>query len=259
MSGRVALVGAGPGDAGLLTRRAVALLRRADLVLYDALVSEAIVGIARRARRFYVGKRRGRHQMSQEAINRLMIRGAARGRRVVRLKGGDPFLFGRGGEEALALRAAGVTVDVVPGVSAALAAPAMAGVPVTHRGISTAVLIVSGHAEPAYAPVIDGLTPQSATLIVLMGLAERRAIAARLIDRGWSGATPAAIVFGAGHPGQCAWSGRLDALGDTAIRGDLPGTMVVGAVVALAPLIGSAVPLVDAGRPVARLKFQRRG
>ena len=134
VSARVALVGAGPGDPGLLTRRALYLLRRADLVLYDALVPMAIVDVARRARRFYVGKRAGRHAMTQESIHRLLIRAAPRGQRVVRLKGGDPFVFGRGGEEALALKAAGIQVEVVPGVSSALAAPALAGIPVTHRG-----------------------------------------------------------------------------------------------------------------------------
>ncbi len=152
MSARVALVGAGPGDPGLLTRRAVALLRRADLVLYDALVSDAVVGIAKRARRFYVGKRRGRHAMTQDAINRLMIRAASRGRRVVRLKGGDPFLFGRGGEEALALKAAGISVEVVPGrqrVAGRTGAARRSRSPIV--ALSTAVVIVSGHADDGVA------------------------------------------------------------------------------------------------------------
>ena len=247
MSARVALVGAGPGDPGLLTRRAVALLRRADLVLYDALVSDAVVGIAKRARRFYVGKRRGRHAMTQDAINRLMIRAASRGRRVVRLKGGDPFLFGRGGEEALALRAAGLGVEVVPGVSASLAAPALAGMPVTHRGLSTAVVIVSGHADEAWQPVLDGLAPHAATVVVMMGLATRAAIAARLLQAGWGPATPAAVVLGAGHPGARAWSGRLDRLAAAPVDGPLAGTIVIGAVVGLAPLIGGAIEVVSDG------------
>ena len=147
VNGRVVLVGAGPGDPELLTRRAVARLRSAELVLYDALVDERILRFARRARRFYVGKRAGRHAMTQEAINALMVRAARRGRRVVRLKGGDPFVFGRGGEEVLALRRAGVAYEVVPGISSAIAAPAAAGIPVTHRGISTAFLVASGHDE----------------------------------------------------------------------------------------------------------------
>ena len=145
--GHVSLVGAGPGDPGLLTRTAVARLRAADLVLYDALIDPRVLKYARRAQRFFVGKRAGRHAMTQTAIHALMIRAARRGRRVVRLKGGDPFVFGRGGEEALALQRAGVPYDVVPGVTSAVAAPALAGIPVTHRGLASAFLVVSGHDE----------------------------------------------------------------------------------------------------------------
>jgi len=244
VSARVALVGAGPGDPGLLTRRAVALLRRADLVLYDALVSDAVVAMAKRARRFYVGKRRGRHAMTQDAINRLMIRAASRGERVVRLKGGDPFVFGRGGEEALAVKAAGFAVEVVPGVSAALAAPALAGIPVTHRGLSAGVAIVSGHAETAWGPVVDGLAPGAATLVVLMGMASRGAIADRLMRAGWPPSTPSAVVSGAGHPGAAVWTGALDGLGPAPIATALAGTIVIGAVVSLAPLIGGVIDVV---------------
>jgi uroporphyrin-III C-methyltransferase/precorrin-2 dehydrogenase/sirohydrochlorin ferrochelatase len=254
MSARVALVGAGPGDPGLLTRRALHLLRRADLVLYDALVPASIVDLARRARRFYVGKRAGRHTMTQEAIHRLMIRAASRGQRVVRLKGGDPFVFGRGGEEALALKAAGISVEVVPGVSSALAAPALAGIPVTYRGISTGVVIVSGHAESAYAAVLDSVAPHAATIVVLMGLATRAAVASRLQAAGWSPATPAAVVFGAGHETAHAWSGRLDGLADLTADDQLPATLVIGQVVALAPLIGGTVnlPVVSLGEELER-------
>ncbi len=242
MTGRVALVGAGPGDPGLLTRRALQVLRRADLVLYDALVSAPIVAMARRAKRFYVGKRHGRHAMSQEAIHRLMIRAARRGQSVVRLKGGDPFLFGRGGEEALALRMAGIHVDVVPGVSSALAAPALAGIPVTHRGISPGVVIVSGHAEASYGPVVDWLQPRSATLVVLMGLATRADLVKRLVQNGWAAATPAAVVSGAGHDGAALWTGRLDQLASAPVAGDLPATIVIGEVVALSSAIGGVIP-----------------
>ena len=125
--GHVSLVGAGPGDPALLTRKAAIALRRADLVLYDALVDERVLALARRAQRFYVGKRAGRHALSQQEIQQLLISQAKRGRRIVRLKGGDPFVFGRGGEEAQALERAGITYDVVPGVSSAIAAPASAG------------------------------------------------------------------------------------------------------------------------------------
>src|SRR4029079_5012737 len=134
--GHVSLVGAGPGDPELLTRKALLRLRRADLVLYDALVDERVLALARRAQRFFVGKRAGRHALSQEDIHAVMIRAAKRGRRVVRLKGGDPFVFGRCGEEGAALQAAGVPFDIVPGVTSAFAAPAAAGIPVTHRGLS---------------------------------------------------------------------------------------------------------------------------
>jgi uroporphyrin-III C-methyltransferase len=144
-NGFVSLVGAGPGDPGLLTRTALHRLKRADLVLYDALVGDDIVSLARRARRFSVGKRAGRASVRQETIHALMIRAARRGLRVVRLKGGDPFVFGRGGEEALALRAAGVPFEVIPGVSSAVAAPALAGIPVTHRvGLHRGVGPLSG-------------------------------------------------------------------------------------------------------------------
>ncbi len=185
MKGHVSLVGAGPGDPGLLTRTAVVRLRAADLVLYDALVDERVLRIARRAQRFFVGKRAGRHALSQDEIHAVMIRAAKRGRRVVRLKGGDPFVFGRGGEEALALRAAGVPFDVVPGVTSAFAAPAAAGIPVTHRGLSAAFLVVSGHDEDVFASAVGALEPNGVTLVVLMGVGRRAALARRLIDRGW--------------------------------------------------------------------------
>src|SRR5947199_1491924 len=180
--GHVSLVGAGHGDPGLLTRTAIARLRGADLVLYDALIGERILRYARRAQRFFVGKRAGRHAMSQEAIHALMIRAARRGRKVVRLKGGDPFVFGRGGEEALALQRAGVPYDVVPGVSSAVAAPAAAGIPVTHRGLSSAFFVVSGHDAAAFASATEGLAPNRVTMVILMGLRRSASIAWRLVD-----------------------------------------------------------------------------
>jgi uroporphyrin-III C-methyltransferase/precorrin-2 dehydrogenase/sirohydrochlorin ferrochelatase len=238
MMGHVSLVGAGPGDPGLLTRTAVARLRSADLVLYDALVDERILRIARRAQRFFVGKRAGRHALTQEDIHAVMIRAAKRGRRVVRLKGGDPFVFGRGGEEALALQAAGVPFDVVPGVTSAFAAPAAAGIPVTHRGLSAAVLVVSGHDEDVFASAVAALEPSGVTLVVLMGLGRRVAIARRLIDRGWPADTPAAIVASATRPDQQTWRGTIAELaGDaTAVPGwnnDGAASIVIGKVAAL--------------------------
>jgi uroporphyrin-III C-methyltransferase/precorrin-2 dehydrogenase/sirohydrochlorin ferrochelatase len=239
-AGFVSLVGAGPGDPSLLTRRAAERLAEADLVLYDALLDAEVLRLAPRAHCFYVGKRAGRPSVSQRAIERLLVRGARRGKRVVRLKCGDPFVFGRGGEEALALAAAGVPFEVVPGVSSAIAAPALAGIPVTHRGLSAGFAVVSGHAETAYGPILDGLAPASLTLVVLMGLTARAGIAARLLERGWAAATPAAIVLGASSEAAFAWRGTLAELGGAALpedRAHLPGILVVGAVAALATAI----------------------
>jgi uroporphyrin-III C-methyltransferase/precorrin-2 dehydrogenase/sirohydrochlorin ferrochelatase len=236
--GHVSLVGAGPGDPGLLTRHAVVRLRAADLVLYDALIDRRILKLARHAQRFFVGKRAGRHAMTQPTINSVMIRAARRGKRVVRLKGGDPFVFGRGGEEALALRAAGVSFDVVPGVTSAIAAPALAGIPVTYRGVSSAFLVVGGHDEETFDAALNGIAPHAVTLVVLMGVGRRVQLANRLIARGWPRQTPAAIVVEASRPTQTVWTGTLDDL--TAEQLDVddkgPGTIVIGEVVALATL-----------------------
>jgi len=211
------------------------LLRAADLVLYDALIDERILRYARHAQRFFVGKRAGRHAMTQEAIHRLMIRAARRGRRVVRLKGGDPFVFGRGGEEALALRAAGVPFDVVPGVTSAVAAPALAGIPVTHRGVSSAFIVVSGHDEQALESILSAFEPNRVTLVVLMGLMRSAAIAGLLIDRGWPAATPAAIVVDASLLEQQVWRGTIGDLAADRVELNVagPGTIVVGEVVSI--------------------------
>lgn len=240
-TGHVSLVGAGPGDPGLLTRRAMARLRQADLVLYDALVPAPIVAIARRAQRFSVGKRAGRPSFRQETIHSLMIRAAQRGRRVVRLKAGDPFVLGRGGEEALALRAAGVPFEVVPGISSALAAPALAGIPVTHRGLSAGFMVVSGHAESSYRPLLEMLPPHSVTVIVLMGLASAEAIATLLIATGWRPRTPVAVLFGSSTPASIAWTGTLATIASCrdGAPADAPGTIVIGEVVSLAAVLGT--------------------
>jgi uroporphyrin-III C-methyltransferase / precorrin-2 dehydrogenase / sirohydrochlorin ferrochelatase len=241
--GMVSLVGAGPGDPGLLTRAALARLRRADLVLFDALVSPETIALARRARRFSVGKRGGRPSMRQDTIHALMIRAARRGQRVVRLKGGDPFVFGRGGEEALALRAAGVPFEVIPGVSCSIAAPALAGIPVTHRGIASAFTVVSGHAPASYEPVFDSVRPGRITLVVLMAVATQQAIAAALLARDWAPATPAALVFAASRADGETWTGTLAeiATGHGPRHGDRPGTLVIGGVVRLRAVIADGV------------------
>jgi uroporphyrin-III C-methyltransferase/precorrin-2 dehydrogenase/sirohydrochlorin ferrochelatase len=233
MTGHVSLVGAGPGDPGLLTRKAIARLRAADLVLYDALVDVRVLRYARRAQKFFVGKRALRHAMTQPAIHALMIRAARKGRRIVRLKGGDPFVFGRGGEEALALQRAGIPYDVVPGVTSAVAAPAAAGIPVTHRGLSSAFLVVSAHETAAFEAAVGQLQPNGITIVVLMGLARSAAIASLLIDRGWSRGMPAAVIVDATHAGQQVWRGTLDDLAAdrVEIEGTGAGTIVIGEVV----------------------------
>ena len=239
--GLVSIVGAGPGDPGLLTLSAAKRLKEAELVLHDALVSPEVLALATRALRVSVGKRAGRPSTRQESIHRLMIRAARRGRRVVRLKGGDPFVFGRGGEEALALAEAGVPFEVVPGVSSALAAPASAGLPVTHRGIASSFVVVTGHAEAAYRSILSALPPGGATVVVLMGLANRGAIARLLLSGGWAPATPAAVCLSASRPESSTWIGRLDELAEGVEMldaGDAPGTIVVGEVVSLAARIG---------------------
>jgi uroporphyrin-III C-methyltransferase / precorrin-2 dehydrogenase / sirohydrochlorin ferrochelatase len=235
--GSVSLVGAGPGDPELLTVRAVSRLRAADLVLYDALVDRALLRYAPHARRAYVGKRAGRHSISQETIERLMVRHALRGERVVRLKSGDPFVFGRGGEEALALAAAGIPCEVVPGVSAAVSGPALSGIPVTHRGLASAFLVVSGHAEAAFAPVLGSLAPGAATIVVLMGIATRAATAALLLSRGWDPQTGAAVLLSASTTEARSWRGTLATLGTCDLPDrypDCPGLLVIGATVAVA-------------------------
>jgi uroporphyrin-III C-methyltransferase len=247
VKGHVSLVGAGPGDPGLLTRTAIARLRAADIVLYDALIDARILKYARRAQKFFVGKRAGRHAMTQEGIHALMIRSARRGRTVVRLKGGDPFVFGRGGEEVLALQRAGIEYDVVPGVTSAIAAPAAAGIPVTHRGLSSAFLVVSGHDEEAFGSAIGALKPNGVTVVILMGLGRSAALACALVDRGWSRGTPAAIVVDGTKRQQKTWRGTLDDLASERVDIDWKGagTIIVGDVVALAALKGPRHILAD--------------
>jgi uroporphyrin-III C-methyltransferase/precorrin-2 dehydrogenase/sirohydrochlorin ferrochelatase len=233
-----------------LTLRALRRLREADLVLNDALVHEDLLALAPNAQRFYVGKRAGRHSIDQAGIHQLMIRGARRGQRVVRLKAGDPFVLGRGGEEALALDDAGIAYEVVPGLSSALAAPLLAGIPLTHRGIASGFAVVSGHAESAYAPIIDAIAPGSLTLVVLMGVKLRGAIAARLIARGWAPRTPAALLFGASQPGAFHQITSLDELanpGAPPITSELPAVLVIGEVVSLADVIAQfqSAPLAE--------------
>ena len=232
----VSLVGAGPGHPDHLTQKAVRRLREAELVLYDALVDPDVLALAEQAEWVSVGKRAGQLQTAQAAIEQLLIETASTGRRVVRLKGGDPFVFGRGAEEALALQAAGIPFEVVPGVSSAIAAPALAGIPVTHRGVVSAFVVITTADATASAAVIDALPPGLVTIIALMSMAGRGALTARLLKRGWPADTPAALLIGAATPRHWTWKGSLGDLATCeppASSADAPGTIVIGAVAAI--------------------------
>ncbi len=234
--GFVSLVGAGPGDPEHLTLKAARRLREADLVLYDALVAPEVLALAARADHVFVGKRAGHVQTSQAAIHEVMIASALLGRRIVRLKGGDPFVFGRGAEEALALQAAGIPYEIVPGISAAVAAPALAGIPLTHRGVAGGVVVLTGADAATCHAAIDSLPPDLVTVVLMMSMGTRAPLATRLIARGWPADTPAAVILGAATPEAWTWKGTLEDLGAMAVpfdRTDLPGTIVVGRVAGL--------------------------
>ena len=235
MNGFVTLVGAGPGAADLLTLRAARALAAADVVFYDALAGEELLGLAPHASHHYVGKRAGRPSMKQDTIERLLVRAARRGQRVVRLKGGDPFVFGRGGEEALALARAGVPFEIVPGISSAIAGPSAAGIPVTHRGVASSLLLVTGEPDDAWQTPLSQLAPGGKTTIVmLMGLAKRAALSALLLGRGWSPSTPCAIVLAATTDRQQRVLTTLAELAGESIPAGEPGVIVIGDVVGVA-------------------------
>lgn len=228
----VFLVGAGPGDPDLLTMRAARLLAETDVVVHDALVGAGVLDlIPPTIERVDVGKRPGR-PTPQENISALLVELGRQGRHVVRLKGGDPFVFGRGGEEAAALQQAGVPFEVVPGITSSVAAPAAAGVPVTHRGVSAAFTVVTGHRRPG-EPSIDwrSLARFGGTIVVLMGVSHRAAIAAELIAGGLAPSTPVAAVQAATTDEQVVARCSLAELGDTPV--DSPAVLVIGAVAAL--------------------------
>ena len=233
MTSWVALVGAGPGDPELLTLKAARLIGEAEVVLYDRLVSAEILALAPAdAELIDVGKRPGGSH-TQDLINTLLVDVARSGRRVVRLKGGDPFVFGRGGEEVEALAAAGIACEVVPGISSALAAATSAGIPITHRRVSRAFTVVTGH-EALDSSLVDwsALAKVGGTLVVLMGIERRDRIAARLIAAGHEPSTPVAVVMDATTPAQRVWTGRLDTLADADVES--PAVIVIGAVAAYA-------------------------
>jgi uroporphyrinogen III methyltransferase / synthase len=271
MSGRVHLVGAGPGDPGLLTARALELIAQADVILYDRLIPmEALDGARTDAELLFVGKEGGGESVPQEQTEALLIARARAGADVVRLKGGDPFVFGRGGEEALALRAAGVSFEIVPGVTAGIAACAYAGIPVTHRGLATGVALVTGHTR-AEAPteadetLLDwsALAAFPGTLVFYMGVRQLPHIATSLIQAGRPESEPTAVVERGTLPGQRTVTGTLATIAarasEQAVRA--PAITVVGQVTQLAEQLAWLEPGPLSGRTVAvtRARAQTSG
>ena len=239
MAGFVSLIGAGPGDPGLLTLHGARALREAEVLLYDALASDAVIALASpNCERTFVGKRGGNHAMPQEEIEALMIARAREGKRVVRLKGGDPLVFGRGGEEAQRLHAAGIPFEIVPGISSAIAAPAYAGIPVTHRDCNVAFTVATGHEDPLKAEnTLDWakLADPHRTLVLLMAMGNLDEIARRLQENGLAGRTPAAVIENGTRPSQRTATATLATIAETARSAGLaaPAIFIVGEVVAL--------------------------
>ncbi|MEJ2091028.1 MAG: uroporphyrinogen-III C-methyltransferase [Syntrophobacterales bacterium] len=239
MSGKVYLVGAGPGDPGLMTVKGQKLLARADVIVYDQLASPELLHQARPgAEIIYVGKKAGAHTLPQGGINELLVDRAKAGFMVVRLKGGDPFVFGRGGEEAEALAAAGVPFEVVPGVTSAVAVPAYAGIPVTHRDHTTLVTFVTGHEDPTKPESTipwDNLGANPGTLVFLMGVKNLAENCRRLVQAGRPPDTPAAVIQSGTLPTQRTVSGTLADMADRAQEAGIqpPAILVVGGVAAL--------------------------
>ena len=239
--GKVYLVGAGPGDPGLLTLKAKEVIEKADVIVYDYLANETFLSYARKdAELTYAGKSGGSHTMKQEDINRLLCEKALKGLNVVRLKGGDPFIFGRGGEEAQELAKAGISFEVVPGVTSAIAVPAYAGIPLTHRDHTATVAFITGNEDPtkeqsniAWEKISTGV----GTLVFLMGIGNLDAIASQLIKHGRSPDTPVAVIYKGTVPGQKSVEGALRDIAAIAKKKGItpPGIIVVGDVVRLRP------------------------
>lgn len=229
--GKVYLIGAGPGAADLITLRAAKLLGEADIVFYDSLANEELLSLAGRAEKIAVGKRCGRHSTAQTFINKRLVEAARKHAVVVRLKGGDPMLFGRAQEEIDALAAAGIAVEIVPGVTAALAASASLGVSLTRRGISRSVAFVTPRIGPGERKTDWIATLLAAdTAVVYMGAGEAEAIANALMERGLARETPVAVVQNASLRGESCCVARLDQLGTLAHTSDGPATIVIGEV-----------------------------
>ncbi len=238
-AGKVYLVGAGPGDPDLITLKGWRLLQRADVVIYDRLIPSGLLDETRPdAELIYAGKQPRRHRLSQAHINQLLIDRALRGLDVLRLKGGDPLIFGRGGEEALACHAYGIPFEIVPGVSSAHAVPAYAGIPLTHRHVSSAFTVITGHEEPGKpASQINyrALARFGGTLVILMGARQLPAITRRLISAGLDKETPAAVIEWGTLPHQRVFEGELGTIAGIAMREEIlpPAITVIGEVVRL--------------------------
>src|SRR5262245_38147532 len=235
--GTVYLVGAGPGDPDLLTLKGKSCLERAEVILYDRLVSvELLEHAAPSAELIYVGKQAGKHRVNQREIEQLLVRKAREGKLVVRLKGGDPFVFGRGGEETAALKRAGIPYEIVPGVSSAIAAPASAGIPVTHRSCASRVAIVTGHQVSGSDQVKWSMLMRSVdTLLILMGLRNLKEVMNRLLESGCDPQRPVALIHAATRPSQKSLFGTVQTIADLASQAKFqsPTVIVVGEVVRL--------------------------
>jgi len=237
--GKVYLIGAGPGDPGLFTLKGQRILQKADVVIYDRLASPAILNMARSdAEKIYVGKISGRHALSQEEINQLLVEKARQGLTVARLKGGDPFLYGRGGEEALFVRQHGLEFEVVPGVTSAIAVPAYAGIPVTHRDMTSTFAVITGHEKPDKKESSinwEHVAPGIGTLVFLMGVENLPFICSNLIKHGRDSQTPVALIRWGTLPEQQVLTGTLDNIVDLVREHNFkpPAVIVVGEVVRL--------------------------
>ena len=247
--GKVYLVGAGPGDPGLMTVRGRECLQSADVVVVDRLVNQALLDCAPKAEKIHVGKAPGQHTYTQENINQLLVDLAHRSKVIVRLKGGDPFVFGRGGEEALALAEHGVPFEVVPGVTSGVAAPAAAGIPITHRTLSSSVTFVTGHpAITESGDAVDAIDlarlPVGQTLVFYMAVGRLDHITAELIAHGHDPATPAGAIERGTLPDQRTITGTLGDIAQRCTEAQLtpPAIVVIGPTVSLADKLGPQPP-----------------